>query len=125
MGQQQSSAVDLRPASIVPPPSSSTYSSILTSTHLQPHLDGSLPRDTSHPPAAPAAHMSIQVYIGHTGQRLTLDPSGTSTVETLRAWITQHRRMRVVGSTGGMRLLPGRVWLIGLVWGWRYKLCSS
>ncbi|KAK0262642.1 hypothetical protein B0A54_10537 [Friedmanniomyces endolithicus] len=34
--------------------------------------------------------MSIQVYIGHTGQRLTLDPSGTSTVETLRAWITQH-----------------------------------
>ncbi|KAK1819005.1 oligomeric, coiled-coil, peripheral membrane protein [Friedmanniomyces endolithicus] len=34
--------------------------------------------------------MSIQVYIGHTGQRLTLDPSVTSTVEALRAWITQH-----------------------------------
>ncbi|TKA75805.1 hypothetical protein B0A55_06399 [Friedmanniomyces simplex] len=34
--------------------------------------------------------MSIQVYIGHTGQRLTLDPSGTSTVEALRSWIAQQ-----------------------------------
>ncbi|KAK3116386.1 oligomeric, coiled-coil, peripheral membrane protein [Teratosphaeriaceae sp. CCFEE 6253] len=34
--------------------------------------------------------MSTQVYIGHTGQRLALDPSSTSTVDALRAWLAQH-----------------------------------
>lgn len=34
--------------------------------------------------------MSIQVYIGHSGQRLILDPNVTSTVEALRSWIAQQ-----------------------------------
>ncbi|KAK5692566.1 oligomeric, coiled-coil, peripheral membrane protein [Elasticomyces elasticus] len=34
--------------------------------------------------------MSIQIYIGHTGQRLTLDLNSASTVEALRSWITQQ-----------------------------------
>lgn len=44
-----------------------------------------LPRSRLHP-----ARMSIQVYVGHTGQRLSLDPSVTSTVEALRAWLAQQ-----------------------------------
>ncbi|WPH02811.1 Hypothetical protein R9X50_00567900 [Acrodontium crateriforme] len=34
--------------------------------------------------------MSIQVYVGHTGQRLSLDPAVTTTVEALRSWISQQ-----------------------------------
>jgi autophagy-related protein 11 len=34
--------------------------------------------------------MSIQVFIGHTGQRLSLDPSDVGTVDALRPWITQR-----------------------------------
>ncbi|KAK5126880.1 hypothetical protein LTR08_004563 [Meristemomyces frigidus] len=34
--------------------------------------------------------MSTQVYIGHNGQRLVLDPGATNTVDALRSWITEH-----------------------------------
>ncbi|CAK3912400.1 Autophagy-related 11 [Lecanosticta acicola] len=34
--------------------------------------------------------MSISVYLGHNGQRLTLDPSLTTNLEALRAWIATH-----------------------------------
>lgn len=33
------------------------------------------------------ARMSITVYVGHSGRRLTLDPSTTSTVEALKSWL--------------------------------------
>src|ERR1700761_8546586 len=33
------------------------------------------------------ARMSITVYVGHSGQRLTLDPSVTNTIEALKAWL--------------------------------------
>ena len=36
------------------------------------------------------ARMSITVYIGHSGQRLSLDPSVTSTVEALKSWLQSH-----------------------------------
>lgn len=34
--------------------------------------------------------MSTQVYIGHSGQRLTLDPSTVTTVEALRVWVAEQ-----------------------------------
>lgn len=38
--------------------------------------------------------MSIQVYIGHSGQRLSLDPNVTSTVDALRSWIAQQAAIK-------------------------------
>ncbi|KAK5107398.1 hypothetical protein LTR62_001302 [Meristemomyces frigidus] len=34
--------------------------------------------------------VEVQVYIGHTGQRLSIDPSVTNTLETLRSWIAKQ-----------------------------------
>ncbi|RMY23779.1 hypothetical protein D0867_01818 [Hortaea werneckii] len=34
--------------------------------------------------------MSTQVYIGHSGQRLSLDPNVVNTLEALRSWITEQ-----------------------------------
>lgn len=37
-----------------------------------------------------APRMSISVFIGHTGQRLVLDPSLTTSLDALKSWITTH-----------------------------------
>ena len=37
-----------------------------------------------------AARMSITVFVGHSGQRLSVDPSTTSTIEDLRSWLHSH-----------------------------------
>ena len=36
------------------------------------------------------ARMSITVFVGHTGERLSLDPSVTGTLDALKPWIAQH-----------------------------------
>lgn len=79
MGQQPSSITDVQ----LQPPALSTRSSTASSKYC---LEESYPTQ-GH---LALARMSIQVYIGHTGQRLALDPSVTSTVEALRSWIAQQ-----------------------------------
>ncbi|KAK3673016.1 oligomeric, coiled-coil, peripheral membrane protein [Recurvomyces mirabilis] len=75
----------LQPPSLSP----STYHSPSTST-----TSTNTPAITPTQPSSPvtATHMSVavQVFIGHTGQRLSIDPSVTNTVEALRSWIAQQ-----------------------------------
>jgi len=65
---------------------SSVHHSILRLSRQHNRLEDLFPTKTRPAPA----RMSIQVYIGHTGQRLALDPNTTSTVDALRSWIAQH-----------------------------------
>lgn len=48
------------------------------------------PKTAPLPRPVSAAPMSIQVYIGHTGHRLSLDTAAVTTVEALRSWLAQH-----------------------------------
>ncbi|KAK5128484.1 hypothetical protein LTR85_003152 [Meristemomyces frigidus] len=81
MGQQSSyeSAIQLHP----PTPSTRSVSSSISSKY---RLEDSYPTSVRLAPA----RMSTQVYIGHNGQRLALDPGVTNTVEALRSWIAEH-----------------------------------
>lgn len=81
MGQQASSdsAVELHPPSLL-------TRSLFASIYSEQNLQASYP--TTVRLAAP--RMSTQVYIGHNGHRLTLDPGVTNTVEALRSWIAEQ-----------------------------------
>lgn len=81
MGAESSrltSSVDWTPA---PATHTSTAASITAPT--RDSIDRSQPR-------LDVARMSITVFVGHSGQKLQLDPSVTSTVEALRSWIAQN-----------------------------------
>jgi autophagy-related protein 11 len=79
MGQMPS-VEDQRPPTSPASLSSSSYYSFGSTLAASYHGKG----------RQPPARMSIQVYIGHNGRRLELDPNVTTSVEALRGWIAQH-----------------------------------